>query len=104
MLIRLAMMVASVGCRLLYERSTEVAVFSSSIGSSAQFSFSLFKHPGLGLSLAATGRGPPYLLSCGPASAARRRGRMEPWLPACPAVGAQSCPQRRLASAGAAFR
>ena len=43
MLMRLAMMMASVGFRYFLERFTEVAVFSSSIGSSARFSVSLFR-------------------------------------------------------------
>ena len=35
MLMRLAMMMASVGCKFLPDKSTDVAVFSSPIGSSA---------------------------------------------------------------------
>ena len=42
MLMRLAMMMASVGCKRLLDKSTDVAVFSSPIGSSATFSLSLF--------------------------------------------------------------
>ena len=43
MLMRLAMMMASVGCKLLLDKSTDVAVFSSPIGSSALFSLSLVR-------------------------------------------------------------
>ena len=42
MLMRLAMMMASVGFKFLLDKSTDVAVFSSPIGSSALFSLSLF--------------------------------------------------------------